>query len=115
MKSLLLLLAISLPSSLAMAHDIDPAESTYSCRLFEPDPTGGKVTELHIGKNDVVNHTLLDGNHRVSLQWYDWTLNISVFAAGTVPEVVGGASHLFIKLRSHDPDVSIYCSNDALD
>lgn len=98
----------------AFAQGIDPSQSTYSCRLFEPSPDGGRTTNLTVGIREVVKHKLLDGVHVVELQWYDWTLNVSIIHPQSDREIVGGASHLYIKLRSHIPPVSVYCTNNDL-
>jgi hypothetical protein len=83
------------------------APSAYTCKIFEPS-LGSLVVDVD-SKNSVVIHRLLDGKHYLSIEWYDWTLNLSVHVDGQVQELLGGASSDNLKLRSHEPPVSVHC------
>lgn len=109
--SLLLLLSLLMPSTL-LADD-DPSNNTYKCELFQPDSSGGSFTHARVTESDPIAIVQLnDGIHYVEIHWWHWILNVSVHKKDRVPEVVGGASHTQIKLRVHDPKVSIRCERE---
>jgi hypothetical protein len=104
-------LALFMLSTTALAAGAE--NDTYTCRLFEPSPTGGKFTDIKVDRrNNLVEHPLRDGRHDVSVQWWHWILNISVRETGVIGELLGGASDTGLNLRSHNPNVSIRCDKD---
>lgn len=107
---LLVFSAMVMISANLLALTIDPSVSTYTCTYFES--TGLRVVHIDVADQKAV--TLQDGQHELHFGWFDWTLNLNVIKVGQVQELLGAASHLHFKLRSHSPRVSIYCNNDLV-
>ena len=105
-----LFISVGFKSTELLAVEVDPSESTYTCTFF--DSTGQRV--VHIDKADHKVVPLDDGVHELHFAWFDWTLNLNIKKTGEVREIVGAASHLHFKLRSHVPRVSVNCNNDSV-
>jgi hypothetical protein len=107
MKYLLVVLLGFIGADFALAAAADNSKNTYACQIWEPNREGVDVRVDPL--NQVQVHALQDGLHEVEIHWWHWTLNVSVRKKGEIPELLGAASHTNLKLRSHAPDVSVWC------
>lgn len=107
MKFVMMVILGVLSADWALAERIDQSKNTYACQIWEPNR---ESVDVKVDPNNQIYlHTLQDGMHEVEIHWWHWTLNVSVMKKGQIPEVLGAASHTNLKLRSHGPDVSIWC------
>jgi hypothetical protein len=84
-----------------------PNQNVYLCQIFEPNQPEVKV---QVDPNQQVYvHPLQDGVHELEIHWWSWTLNVSLRTSGVIPEMLGAASHTNLKLRSHEPQISVWC------
>lgn len=111
MKYLLVVLLGILGADFAAAEGADHSKNTYACQIWEPNREG---VDVRVDPSDQIYvHRLQDGIHEVEIHWWHWTLNVSVRKTGEIPELLGAASHTNLKLRSHAPDVSVWCDKVA--
>lgn len=109
MKHLLFIFGL-LAAGLVQAEGADQSKNAYQCQIWEPNLP---VVEARVDPSHQIHvHSLQDGLHEVEIHWWHWTLNVSVLKKGQVPEVLGAASHTNLKLRSHAPDVSVWCDKE---
>jgi len=88
----------------------DPSQNVYNCLIFEPSMD---MVEARVSNADPVYlHELQDGIHVLEVHWWEWTLNLGIMKKGVVREVLGAASHTNLKLRSHEPDISVWCDKE---
>lgn len=107
MKYLVIVALGFLTVGAAHAEGADHSKNTYQCQIWEPNREG---VEARVDPTNQIHvHRLQDGIHEVEIRWWHWTLNVSLMKKGQVAEVLGAASHTNLKLRSHDPDVSVWC------
>lgn len=100
----LLLLALSGPS---LAQASGTSQNRYVCVIFEPNM---QMLEVRVSpENPYYEHLLVDRVHRLEVQWWDWTLNLSLAKKGQVLEVLGAASPGEVRLRSANPSMSVHC------
>jgi len=108
MKKITFILILLMTSiSIGSLHASDHSQNHYVCNIFEPN---AEKVEVHVNpSNREQVHYLQDGVHYLSVQWWNWTLNLGLMKKGQTVEVLGAASHTNLKLRSHTPDISVWC------
>jgi len=97
-------------AGIAHAASEDHSKNIYHCQVWEPNREGVDVRVDPVDQLYV--HSLQDGIHEVEIKWWHWILNVSVRKTGEIPELLGGASHTNLKVRSHTPSVSVWCDKE---